>query len=195
MKGNIIASVLGFVAVGAIGAYGVVSIVQDTNVVTPSILNVESASLHLEVSAEALWATENNSFSTVTDTQGLMNDEWRMPNLSLVAGQTHQLVFTIENKSNSATSIEIRGLAYDSEITSETNYRFRTWVEAEKNTVVEDVENITESHKNYKYDYLASMETLTITVNYQLVSENLPIMPITQNITMGFNIVLPGDES
>ena len=195
MKGNIIASVLGFVAVGTIGAYGVVSIVQDTNVVTPSILNVESASLHLEVSAEALWATENNSFSTVTDTQGLMNDEWRMPNLSLVAGQTHQLVFTIENKSNSATSIEIRGLAYDSEITSETNYRFRTWVEAEKNTVVEDVEYITESHKNYKYDYLASMETLTITVNYQLVSENLPIMPITQNITMGFNIVLPGDES
>ena len=117
MKGKIALSVLGFTAAAAVGGFGVVSLLTDPAIIEPDTMTVESASLHVVVSANADWAGSDNTFQTETSSEGFMSDEWNMP--ELVLNETLQravLTINIQNLSNTDAKLEIRGIGYDSEV-------------------------------------------------------------------------------
>lgn len=199
MKGKIALSVLGFTAAAAVGGFGVVSLLTDPAIIEPDTMVVESASLHVVVSASADWAGTNNTFTTETSSEGFMSDEWNMP--ELVLNETLQravLTINIENLSNTDAKLEIRGIGYDSEVLDANSYRFVTNVE--QWSVLQDGSlgsyiNSTPIYSGspiYRLNTIEAGSSVILKVVYELTAENMPFT-VNNDIVMAFNIITPGE--
>lgn len=190
MKNHTLWSIITFVAIGAVAAFGVVSLIMNPKIIVPNSFQVESANLHLKIDATAEWTDPHDNFHTETNSDGIIDDEWDMPNIAFSAQlKSATLTIKIENLSNSQAAINFIGIAYDREISSIANYRFTTTVAEYHNTSIipANTQDINSALTTYRTT-IASGESATFKITYELKSESASISEITQTITLSCSV-------